>query len=276
MLGHFGTLVPRQRSSQLVVGCAAARQHHIFVGICLCALAAEVKIPALIGMLFIGWWWSEGATSWRQRAPRVAGALLIAVALMVVIGVVSGLGWRWLDGLSNPGVVVSWVDPVTAIGLALSHASRGLGFGSHSAAYVQGARAVGIGLAAVISVGLVLRSRVGELQAHGWSLLAFVALGSVVWPWCEMWAFVFLAVVADAWTLRLLLTLSAIACFADLPSARSYETTEPALAVVSWILLATLILAYGLFRLAPSFLYARSADVDPSVLEATPDRAMTG
>ena len=25
-------------------------------------------------------------------------------------------GWRWLDGLSNPGVVVSWLDPATAVG----------------------------------------------------------------------------------------------------------------------------------------------------------------
>ena len=108
----------------LVAGCAVARRNHILVGLALCALAAEVKVPALIGALFIGWWWSDGAASWRQRAARVAGAVLIAVALMVVIGLASGLGWRWLDGLSNPGVVVSWVDPVTAVGLALSHASQ--------------------------------------------------------------------------------------------------------------------------------------------------------
>jgi hypothetical protein len=260
----------------LVAGCAVARRNHILVGLTLCALAAEVKAPALIGALFIGWWWSDGAASWRQRAPRVVGAILISVAMMAVIGLVSGLGWRWLDGLSNPGVVVSWVDPITAVGLALSHASAGLGFGGHSAAYVQATRAVGVALAVVISIGLVLRSRIGALQALGWSLLAFVVLGPVVWPWYETWGFVFLAVIAEAWTLRILLALSTIACFADLPSARYYETTGPSLAIVGWTLLAAVIISYGVFRLAPSVERPPRTVFDPSTPDATPDRAMTG
>ena len=236
----------------LVAGCAVARRNHILTGLVLCALAAEVKIPALIGALFIGWWWS-GAMSWRQRLPRLAGAILIAVALMAVIGLVSGLGWRWLDGLTNPGVVVSWVDPMTAVGLSFSHVSGALGLGGHSAAYVQGARAVGLGLAALVSTGLIMCStRIGAMQALGWSLLLLVVLGPVVWPWYETWGFVFLAVIAEAWTLRLLLALSAIACFADLPNVRFYETTDPALAIIGWTALVGLIAAFGVVRLVPS------------------------
>jgi alpha-1,6-mannosyltransferase len=259
----------------LVAGCAAARRNHILVGLALCALAAEVKVPALIGALFIGWWWSEGATSWRQRAARVAGAVLVAVALMGVIGVASGLGWHWLDSLNNPGVVVSWVDPVTAVGLALSHASSGLGLGGHSTAYVQAARTVGVALAAVISIGLVLRSRLGPLHALGWSLLAFVVLGPVVWPWYETWGFVFLAVVAEAWTLRLLLALSAMACFADLPSVRYFEAAEPILAIVCWLLLAPLVIAYGVVRIAPSVRRPPSW-FDSSTFDSTPDQVPAG
>lgn len=236
----------------LVAGCAAARRNHILIGLLLCVLAAEVKVPALIGALFIGWWWSEGAT-WRPRLARIAAAILTAVAVMAVIGLASGLGWRWIDGLSNPGVVVSWLDPVTAAGLSLSHVSGVLGFGGHSAAYVQAARAVGFALAALVSVGLVLRSaRVGAMQALGWSLLVFVLLGPVVWPWYETWGFVFLAVIAEGWTLRLLLALSAVACFADLPSVRFFAATGPALAIVCWIALVGLIIAYGAVRLAPA------------------------
>jgi hypothetical protein len=248
----------------LVAGCAAARRNHILIGLLLCALAAEVKVPALIGALFIGWWWSDGA-SWRQRLARISAAILTAVALMAVIGLVSGLGWRWLDGLSNPGVVVSWLDPVTAVGLLLSHVAGALGFGGHAAAYVQSARAVGFALAAVISIGLVLRSaRVGAMQALGWSLLAFVLLGPVVWPWYETWGFVFLAVIAEGWTLRLLLALSAVACFADLPSVHFFETSGPALAIFCWTTLAGLIVAYGAVRLVPSIPRASPAHVDPS------------
>jgi alpha-1,6-mannosyltransferase len=259
----------------LVAGCAVARRNHILVGLALCALAAEVKVPALIGALFIGWWWSDGSTSWRQRAARVGGAVLIALTLVGVIGMLSGLGWHWLDGLSNPGVVVSWVDPVTAVGLALSHASSGLGLGGHTTAYVQAARGVGVGLAAVISIGLVLRSRLGPLQALGWSLLAFVVLGPVVWPWYETWGFVFLAVVAEAWTLRLLLALSAIACFADLPSVRYYEAAEPILAIVCGLLLAALVIVYGVVRVAPS-VQRSLIGFDTPGIDSTPDRVPGG
>ncbi len=259
----------------LVMGCALARRHHILVALALCALAAEVKVPALIGALFIGWWWSGGSVSWRPRAARIVGAVLITLALTGVIGVASGLGWHWLDSLGNPGVVVSWVDPVTAVGLALSHVSRGLGLGGHSTAYVQATRGVGVALAAVISTGLMLRSRLGPLQALGWSLLAFVILGPIVWPWYETWGFVFLAVVAEAWTLRLLLALSAVACFADLPSVRDYEAAEPALAVICWVLLATLVIAYGVVRIAPSIQLPPSK-TDPSPSDSTPDRVPAG
>jgi alpha-1,6-mannosyltransferase len=258
----------------LVAGCAVARRNHILTGLVLCALAAEVKIPALIGALFIGWWWG-GPMSWRQRLPRLAGAILIAVALMAVIGLVSGLGWRWLDGLTNPGVVVSWVDPVTAVGLSFSHVSGALGFGGHSAAYVQGTRAAGLGLAALVSIGLLMRStRIGAMQALGWSLLLFVVLGPVVWPWYETWGFVFLAVIAEAWTLRLLLALSAIACFADVPNVRFYETTDPALAIICWTALVGLIAAFGVVRLVPSIPERRSGKVqrpEPRSSCLTPD-----
>jgi hypothetical protein len=91
-----------------------------------------------------------------------------------------------------------------------------------------------------------------------------VLLGPVVWPWYETWGFVFLAVIAEGWTLRLLLALSAVACFADLPSVGFYETTGPALAIVCWTILAGLIIAYGVVRLVPSIPRVSPAHVDPS------------
>jgi hypothetical protein len=237
----------------LVAGCAAARKNHILIALVLCSLAAEVKIPALIGALFIGWWWSEEVRSERNRFALVAVAILAVAGLMGVFGVLSGLGWHWLEGLTNPGVVVSWADPMTGIGLALSHASGGLGFGSHSTAFVQSARAVGLILATALSVGLIIRWRNRPIDALGWSLIAFVVLGPVVWPWYEAWGFVFVAVTAEKWTLRILLAFSAIACFVDLPGPRYFEAAaDPALTVVCWMFLAAVAVAYGLVRLVPS------------------------
>jgi len=236
----------------LVAGCAVARRGHVLVGLALCALAAEVKVPALIGALFIGWWWSDEAGSWRARATRIVQAVLAVAVLMVLIGLWCGLGWRWLGGLSDPGVVVSWADPMTAVGLALSHVAGALGLGHHASVFIQCARVVGLAVAACVSVVLLLRDRADKVQALGWSLLAIVILGPIVWPWYETWGFVFLAVIAETWTLRLVLTLSAIACFADLPGIRYYQSNDPVIAVLCWAALAGAVIAFGLLRLLPS------------------------
>jgi len=249
----------------LVAGCALARRRHVVAGLLLCALAAEVKVPALIGAAFIGWWWSDRGSSWVRRAPRVLAAVAISAGAMVVVGAVAGLGWRWLDGLSNPGVVVSWLDPATAAGLALGHLAGLVGYRGHSAGFVQSARSVGLALAAALSFGLIVRSRrIGEVQALGYSLLAFVVLGPVVWPWYETWGFVFLAVVAEGWTLRLLLILSAMGCFADVPGTGFLGASDPVVTVVGWAVLVGAIASYVTVRLAPSLATASMDLVDGS------------
>jgi hypothetical protein len=238
----------------LVAGCALARTDHPIIGLALCALAAEVKVPAVIGAAFIGWWWSDPSLPWQRRAPRAAAALLGALGLMALIGAISGLGWHWLGGLSNPGVVVSWLDPATAVGLAAGHIAGFLGLGHHSAVLVRVARGAGLVVAAAISAWLIVRSdRVGPVRALGWSLLVFVVLGPVVWPWYETWGFVFLAVVAEGWTLRLVLFLSAVACFADVPSGRFLGTGDhPVLTVACWTILLAGVITYAVTRLGPS------------------------
>jgi alpha-1,6-mannosyltransferase len=238
----------------LAMGCALARRNHVLLGLAFCAVAAEVKAPALIGAVFIGWWWSGTGVPWRRRLPRLAAALLVAIGAMVVIGAVSGLGWRWVGGLSDPGVVVSWGDPATAVGLALHHVAEMLGAGHQAGGFVDATRVAALLVAALISVILVTsEDRIGPLQALGWSLLAIVVLGPVIWPWYETWGFVFLAVVAEGWTLRLVLFLSAVACFADLPGGRVFSAINPGVAVLCWVCLLGAVGAYALVRLVPAW-----------------------
>jgi alpha-1,6-mannosyltransferase len=226
----------------LVAGCTLARRRHVLLGLALCALAAEVKIPALIGVIFIGWWWSGPEAGVRQRLGRVALAIGFAIGLMAAIGVLAGLGWRWVDGLTNSGAVVSWLDPATAVGLLLAHSASSLGYAGHQPGFVDGARIVALGLAAVISIRLLVRSeRQGELQALGWSLVVFVVLGPVVWPWYETWGFVFLAVVAEGWTLAVVIIFSAVAGTADVPSPRFLVAANPILVSLCWACLVAVI-----------------------------------
>jgi hypothetical protein len=242
----------------LVAGCAVARRGQIAVGLVLCALAAEVKIPALIGAVFIGWWWAGAAATKRSRIARVAGAVVCTAGVLVVIDVLSTLGWRWIDDLADAGTVVSWLDPATAVGLTIGHVASGLGYVGHSLAFVKGTRLAALGLAAVISVALLVRSRrarppdQGEVRALGWSLLVFALLGPVVWPWYETWGLVVLAVVAGRWLVRLVFVLSALACVVDVPSPRLLVTGNPLLVASCWAVLAVAVGIFGYFRVVPA------------------------
>ncbi len=225
----------------LAGGCALARRQRVVAGLALCTLAAEVKIPALIGVVFIGWWWAGTGAGGRRRFERLILALGSVAGAMVVIGAVAGLGWRWVNALSNPGAVVSWLDPVTALGRAGAHLAGVLGLGHHQAGFVDGARALGVTLAAVITIGLLLRPRrLSDLSALGWSLLAVVVLGPVVWPWYETWGLVFLAVEAEGWSVAFLFVVAALACVADMPRPGILVTGDPALVAGCWLALAAL------------------------------------
>ena len=229
----------------LVAGCAAAARGHPLAGLTCCALAAEVKAPALIAALFIGWsWWGAGQAV-RRRLAKALLAVCFAVAVMALIGAAAGLSWRWAGALSGAGAVVSWLDPVTAAGLALARVAHAAGYRGGPGGFVDASRVIGLGIAAAISVRLLIRQRGLEpTQALGWSLFAFVLLGPVVWPWYEAWPVVFLAVTAEGWTLRLVVVLSAVACFADMPSPRLLISAPVPDLVTGWVVLGALVAAY--------------------------------
>ncbi len=235
----------------LVAGCAMARKGHVLAGLTMCALAAEVKIPALIGIAFIGWWWAGEGARWPRRTARLAAAAGFGVGVMAGISALSSLGWRWISILSTPGSVVSWLDPATGVGLALAHVASALGLGGHAMTFVDGARAVMLGLAAVIAVVLLVRSHEGDPGPIGWSLLIFVALGPAAWPWYDTWGLVFLAAVAEGWLLGLVFVLSAVACVVDVPRPRVLISGDPVLITITWTAFALALCLYVLTRVRP-------------------------
>ena len=235
----------------LVLGCVLAARRHPLAGLACCALAAEVKAPALLAALFIGWaWWGQGHGI-RQRLAKTLLAVCFTLAVMAAIGAAVDLSWRWVGALLGAGTVVSWLDPVTAIGLALAHLAHAAGYHGGPGAFVRGSRAIGLAVAAAIALRMLIRPPGPEpepqpqpVRALGWSIFAFVLLGPVIWPWYYAWAFVFLAVVAEGWTLRVVAALSAIACFATMPTP-SLLTAAPTPALATgWLLLGALVIAY--------------------------------
>jgi alpha-1,6-mannosyltransferase len=203
----------------LLAGVALAVRRHPVAGIVLCALAAQVKVPAALGIVFIGWTWAGPGAAVRQRVRTLAGALAIGASVMTLVTLASGFGWGWVTGLSTPGAVVSWLDPATAMGLALAGVCHALGLTVSTLTLVGAARAGALVVAALLVLYLLVHvDRLGLPRALGWSLLAVVLLGPIVWPWYESWGIAFLAVAADRWSRRWTVLLSVLACFATVPT----------------------------------------------------------
>jgi hypothetical protein len=235
----------------LLAGITAARSRHPVWGIVLCALAASIKVPAAIGIVYVAWDWAGVDVGWRQRIAPLARAGLITVAVMGVLSLASGLGWGWIANLGTPGTVRSWMAPATAVGLAISGSAHVVGFGMSLAGALTVTRALGLLGAAVIAIYCLRhRNQLGLLGAVGITMMMFVLLGPVVQPWYLTWGIIILAPVVTGRLLFLVLGLSAVVPFIGLTGGASLLSqlihTDPASMVLAvMVLWAVAILPLG-------------------------------
>lgn len=206
----------------LLAGVTLAKLGRPVAGIVVCALAAAVKVPAEIGVVYIGWQWMGASIPWRQRVRPVITALLLSGAVMLVFTFISGLGIGWVANLETPGTVRSWLAPATGVGMLLTGMAHTVGVGISQALVLSFTRVIGLLGAAVCGVYLLLRSdKFGTLKSLGLSMLLFVVLGPVVQPWYLSWGLITLAPVATGWWRRLIIVLSVLSPFIGLPGGRA-------------------------------------------------------
>jgi alpha-1,6-mannosyltransferase len=233
----------------LLAGITAARHKHPVWGIVLCTLAAAIKVPAAIGIVYIAWDWAGVRIDWRQRIRPLAKAGVISLAVMAFLSFVSGLGWGWIANLGTPGAVRSWMAPATAIGLVISGLAHVVGFAGVSLSGVLTVtRLLGLlGAAAIAVYCLRHRERLGTLSALGITMLMFVLLGPVVQPWYLTWGIILLAPVLSGRMRYLVLGLSMVAPFIGLTGGadllNQLVDTNPASMVVAVMVL------WGIFML---------------------------
>jgi hypothetical protein len=202
----------------LLAGVTAARQRHPVWGIVLCTLAAAIKVPAAMGIVYIAWDWAGVNIGWRQRIRPLAKAGGIALAVMSVLSLVSGLGWGWIANLGTPGTVRSWMAPATAVGLVISGLAHVIGFAGVGLSGVLTVTRL-LGLLGAVVIGIYClrhRQQMGMLGALGVTMLMFVLLGPVVQPWYLTWGIIIMAPVLSGRMRYLVLGLSMVAPFIGL------------------------------------------------------------
>jgi hypothetical protein len=227
----------------LVAGLTAAKEKRPIVGILLCALATAIKAPAAIGILYVGWSWLGPRASTRDRLRPVVTAGLIGAGVLGFFSYISGLGWGWVSILGTPGAVRSWTAPTTSLALLVTGVAHFAHIGVGLGGVLTVTRFLGLLAAGVAGVWLLLNSdRIGTLKALGVTLLVFVCLGPVVQPWYLSWGLILLAPVALGRLRSLIIGLSMVTAFIELPGGTQLVNSlihgDPLLIVLTllWIL----------------------------------------
>jgi hypothetical protein len=202
----------------MLAGITAALYNHRVIGVALCALAASVKAPAAVGIIYIAWDWLGGGVATVKRLRPLAIAALISVAVMGTLTALSGLGLGWVSNLSTPGTVRSWAAPATSIGLAIAWVCNHLGLAVSPTPILSVTRLLGMVIAVVVALYLLRNyERIGWLKAMGLTMLVFVVMSPVVQPWYLSWGIILLAPVATGKIRTTMIVLSALSPFLGLP-----------------------------------------------------------
>ena len=181
----------------LMAGLAVAIRVGTVPGVILCALAAGVKSPAALGVVFLGWVWAGPAAPWRRRLGHTAAAGLIALATLECVSLISGTGWGWVRTTTTADAAFTGVTPVNLVARAVSILSHVLQFPISTLDARPVFSILGLLIAVTIGVRLLLRAPVeGAVRNLGLTLLVLSLLGPIVWSWYVTWGIVVLATVA--------------------------------------------------------------------------------
>lgn len=174
-----------------------ARDYGWLAGSVMGGLAAAVKLPGGLVCIGVALLALSSSATVTDRLKRFAQVGAVAVATLVVAGLVSGLGVGWVHALSVPGTVKVPLSLTTVAGQGLdllasltsSHAPRDF--------FLDIIRLLGQVVALVIAVRVALRWRAGDPAAAVSAVAtvtgALVVLSPVVHLWYFLWVLPFLA-----------------------------------------------------------------------------------
>jgi alpha-1,6-mannosyltransferase len=181
----------------LMAGLAVAQRFGMVLGMIVCSLAAGVKSPAALGVLFLGWVWAGPGASVRQRLAHTALAGFVGLATMEVAAVVSGTGWGWIRTTTTADASFTGITPINIVARAVSIVSHVVQIPISTMQARPVFIALGLLVAVYVGYRLLLRAPTdGVVKCLGLTLLVLALLGPIVWAWYVTWGLVVLAPVA--------------------------------------------------------------------------------
>ena len=234
----------------LLAGLAVAKRFGTVPGVILCALAAGVKSPAALGVLFLGWVWAGPAASTRRRIGHTAAAGLIELATLEVMALVSGTGWGWVRTTTTAGSSFTGVTPINVVARTVSIVSHVLQVPISTLAARPVFIVLGLLIAVYVGYRLLLRSpRDGVVLCLGLTLLVLALLGPIVWSWYVTWGIVVLAPAAYGRLRTALIVISTFWAFAGMTSVHNIYLRMLHTFFVTDLLLVAMLLAVAIMPL---------------------------
>ena len=185
-------------SLMIALSCLAllwASEKRFFLATCAATVALGIKPVAIVVLPFVALLASTHSSTRARMASftKVGGVAGIALIALSWVAHVGPLGW--LNALSSPGTVRSWISPTTAMGMLSGLVLQLFGVTNqidHTIAFfrVMGALTLGVVLVALV----MWPTRRTATRSVAYSFLALVVLGPVVQPWYLLWSIPLLAV----------------------------------------------------------------------------------
>ncbi len=179
----------------LVAGVMVATEGRLAVGVALCALAALIKLPAAVAIVFLAvvqFQAASVATRWRV----VVTAVLVPCAVVIGGTLVAGYGWTWLSptALHVPTELRVLATPAVSLGVFLHAIVHGIGIPVSRSVMVSAMQIVcGLLVAAGTLWLLWNATRLGVVRAIGLALVLIVVGSPTLWPWYLTWGVTLLA-----------------------------------------------------------------------------------
>jgi hypothetical protein len=234
----------------LMAGLAVARRVGIVPGVIICALAAGVKSPAALGVLFLGWVWPGPDATTRRRIGHTALAGLIALATMETAALLTGTGWGWIRTTTTADAAFTGVTPINIVARGASILSHLFQVPLSTADFHPVFSVLGLLVAAYVGYRLLRRApQDGVVRCLGLTLLVFALLGPIVWAWYVTWGVVVTAPAAAGRLRNALIVISTFWAFAGMTSVHNIYMRLIHTFVLPDLLLLTALLAVAIMPL---------------------------
>jgi alpha-1,6-mannosyltransferase len=206
------------RSREVPPGLARASTAAYAAGLVLCTLAAGIKVPAALAVVWLAWNRPERDAPWSRRVQSVLVGGVLAGATLAATAQLTGAGWGWTETLGAAGEVTAYLSPTAVLSKLADLVGPALGLSGPGTQVGHLVPLVGMAAAGLLATGLLARSHRAPsgLRPLGAAFLAVALLLPAVHPWYLVWGLVLLAA-ADSKRRSGFLVLSVAMTFVVLP-----------------------------------------------------------